>query len=148
MDKADFIHLVRLSEHASAENSGAYRRSLARFAALGYLWVVVCFVLAIVLLVISGKALLQGPFKGVWVMLLLSGVGLLWSSVRALWLRLDAPEGNPLTPSDAPLLFEALERIRKKPRARPSTMCCSIPASTPASASCPASVCWVEPPTT
>ena len=119
MDKADFIHLVRLSEHASAENSGAYRRSLARFAALGYLWVVVCFVLAIVLLVMSGKALLQGPVKGYWVMLLLSGVGLLWSSVRALWLRLEAPEGSPLTPADAPLLFEALERIRKKTQGPP-----------------------------
>ena len=119
MDKADFIHLVRLSEHASAENSGAYRRSLARFAALGYLWVVVCIVLAIVLLVMSSKALLQGPVKGYWVMLLLSGVGLLWSSVRALWLRLEAPEGSPLTPADAPLLFEALERIRKKTQGPP-----------------------------
>lgn len=114
MDKADFIHLVRLSEHASAENSGAYRRSLARFAALGYLWVVLCFALALVMLVAAGKALLQGPFKGYWVLLLLSGAGLLWSSLRALWLRLEAPEGSPLNPADAPLLFDALERIRKK----------------------------------
>jgi hypothetical protein len=37
VDKAYFIHWVRLSEHASIENSAAYRRRAVGFAALGYL---------------------------------------------------------------------------------------------------------------
>ena len=41
MDQADFVHMVRISEHASADNSRAYRRSVAAFAALGYAWVLV-----------------------------------------------------------------------------------------------------------
>ena len=36
MEWADFVHLVRTSEQDSAENSSAYRRSVAAFAALGY----------------------------------------------------------------------------------------------------------------
>ena len=46
MDRADFIHLVRLSEQASADDSRAYRRSVAAFAALGYFWVLGCLLLA------------------------------------------------------------------------------------------------------
>ena len=37
VERADFIHLVRLSEQASAEDSQAYRRNVAIFSALGYL---------------------------------------------------------------------------------------------------------------
>lgn len=47
MERADFIHLVRLSEHASADDSQAYRCQLALFAALGYLWVMGCFLLGL-----------------------------------------------------------------------------------------------------
>ena len=42
MERADFIHLVRLSEQESAQDSKAYRRGVAAFAALGYAWVVGC----------------------------------------------------------------------------------------------------------
>lgn len=45
MKRADFIHLVRLSEHASADNSRAYRRSVAVFAAVGYFRVLGCLAL-------------------------------------------------------------------------------------------------------
>ena len=47
MDRADFVHLVRLSEHASADDSQGYRRGVAVFAALGYLWVIACLALAV-----------------------------------------------------------------------------------------------------
>ncbi len=46
MERADFIHLVRMSEIASAEDSRAYRRSVAAFAVLGYAWVLGCLALA------------------------------------------------------------------------------------------------------
>ena len=38
MEQADFVHMVRMSEHASAENSRAYRLSVGAFAMLGYAW--------------------------------------------------------------------------------------------------------------
>lgn len=119
MQRADFIHLVRLSEHASADDSHAYRRSVAVFAALGYLWVITCFVLALGMLLWSGAAMAQGRFKGVYIALVVAAAGLLWTSLRALWIRLDAPQGVELTPADAPGLFAALERIRKKIKGPP-----------------------------
>jgi len=119
LERADFIHLVRLSEQASAEDSQAYRRNVAIFSALGYLWVLGCFVLAIVLLVVIGSALVQGKFRFVYVGLLVAAAGLFWSSLRSLWCRLDPPEGETLTAADAPELFKALERIRKKIKGPP-----------------------------
>lgn len=119
MEKADFIHLVRLSEHASADDSRAYRRSVALFAALGYLWVIACFALALALLFWTVGAMGHGRFKGVYIGLLVAALGLLWTSVRALWIRLEAPEGVELSRADAPALFEALARIRKKIKGPP-----------------------------
>jgi len=119
VERADFIHLVRLSEHASADDSAAYRRSVASFAALGYAWVVGCAVLACGLLWWVGTSMLRGHIRlhGFW--LLAGAAGLLWSSLRALWLRLDAPQGLPVTRQDAPHLFEALDKIRHKIKGPP-----------------------------
>lgn len=119
MNHADFIHLVRLSEHASESDINAYRRSVAAFAALGYAWVVGCLLLAVGILAWAGGALLRGEFKGIYVWPLMVAAGLLWSSSRALWCRLDTPKGVLLSATDAPALFEALERIRKKIKGPP-----------------------------
>lgn len=114
MQHADFVHLVRMSEHASAENGAAYRRSLAAFAGLGYAWVLGCFVLAAAMLAWSAHALLHGHFRFLYVAPLVAALGLLWSSARALWFRFEPPDGVRLRPHDAPALFEALERIRRR----------------------------------
>ena len=114
MDQADFVHMVRMSEIASAENSSAYRRSVAAFAALGYAWVLGCLVLALGMVAWAVPPLLAGRFKLVFVMVLISGLTLLWTSLQALWLRSDAPDGVEITAVEAPALFEALERIRRK----------------------------------
>lgn len=114
MERADFIHLVRLSEQASADDSARYRRGVAAFAALGYLWVLACLVLALGLIGWSIAWFGQGRFSFTRGWLLLFGLGLLWATLRALWLRFDAPEGVRLERADAPLLFEALARIRRK----------------------------------
>lgn len=119
MDRADFIHLVRLSEHASADDSKAYRRSVAAFAAVGYAWVVGCLLLSAGLLAWVAHAMLQGRFKVVFIGLVVAAGGLLWTSLRALWCRFDEPEGVVLQASDAPALFEALERIRRKIKGPP-----------------------------
>ena len=74
MEWADFVHLVRTSEQDSAENSGAYRRSVAAFAALGYAWVLGCFVLALGLVAWAVQQLLFGRFRlGLLLMLLAAG---------------------------------------------------------------------------
>lgn len=114
MDQADFVHMVRMSEIASAENSSAYRRSVAAFAALGYAWVLGCLVLALGMVAWALPPLLEGRFKFGFAMVLISGLTLLWTSLQALWLRSDAPDGVEITAVEAPALFEALERIRRK----------------------------------
>jgi len=119
MERADFIHLVRLSENASSENSQSYRRGVAAFAALGYLWVIGCFVVAAAILYWTAGSLTQGRFKVAYLGLVLAAGGLLLTSLRALWCRLEAPQGVELQPADAPALFAALARIRKKIKGPP-----------------------------
>jgi len=119
MERADFIHLVRLSEQASARNSQAYRRSVAAFAALGYAWVVGCLLLAGGILFYALSGLLRGHLRTGAVWAVIAAAGLLWTSLRALWCRLEEPEGVLLAPADAPALFKALERIRHKIKGPP-----------------------------
>jgi hypothetical protein len=119
LEREDFIHLVRLSEHDSADDSKAYRRGVALFAALGYAWVIGCLVLAVGILWWTGSGLLRGQFRAFHIWLVLAALGLLWTSVRALWSPLDEPEGLRIARADAPALFEALERIRKKIKGPP-----------------------------
>ncbi|WP_042426110.1 M48 family metallopeptidase [Comamonas granuli] len=114
MDQADFVHLVRMSEIASAENSRAYRWRVAAFAALGYAWVLGGLLLALGMLAWALPPLLQGRFRFGLVLALIGGLALLWTSLQALWLRSAPPEGVEITALDAPALFEALERIRRK----------------------------------
>ena len=114
MDRADFIHLVRLSEHASADDSTRYRRGVALFAALGYAWVFACLLLALAVIAWGLTPLGQGRFQVGRVWALLFGIGLFWVTLRALWVRFEAPDGLRLLPDDAPGLFKALDRIRAK----------------------------------
>lgn len=119
MQRADFIHLVRLNEHACADDSAAYRRKVALFAALGYAWVIGCFLVACALLFTTLSAALHGRFRAGYVWALIAAGGLFTASLRALWCRLEPPTGQVLTAADAPALFEALERIRKKIKGPP-----------------------------
>lgn len=114
MEQADFVHMVRVSEQASAHDSKAYRRSVAAFAALGYAWVIGCLALAAGLIAWLLPQLLHGRFRFGLLWGLVAALGLLWASLRALWVRFDAPEGVAVTAKEAPLLFDALERIRQK----------------------------------
>jgi hypothetical protein len=119
MDRADFVHLVRLSEHASADDSARYRRNVAAFAALGYAWVMACLALAIGIIAWVALAAGRGRFGFSRGWLLLFAFGLLWATLRALWVRFDEPDGRELSRADAPALFEALDRIRKKIKGPP-----------------------------
>jgi hypothetical protein len=114
MNKADFNHLVRLSEADCADNINAYRRSVAAFAALGYVWVIGCFLLAVAVITWAVGAMLQSHLKFVYISWVIAGLLLLWTSLKALWCPLTPPTGLALTPIDAPSLFEGLEKVRKK----------------------------------
>jgi Zn-dependent protease with chaperone function len=115
MERADFVHLVRLSEHDSADDSLRYRRGVAAFAALGYLWVIACLALAVGLIAWVAGSFVHGEgFTVARGWLLLFALGLLWATLRALWVRFDEPAGVALEREDAPALFEALDRIRNK----------------------------------
>src|SRR3990167_8698586 len=109
-----------MSEHASAENSRAYRRSVAAFAALGYAWVLGCLVLAAALVAWVTPQLLQGRFRLGLVLLLLAALALLWTSLRALWIRLDAPEGVEIAAVEAPAGLEEVDHTRRKIKGPPS----------------------------
>ena len=114
MRHADFVHLLRVSETASAQDGKSYRRSVAFFAGLGYAWVLGCLLLAAGALAWIAGTLLHGHFRGFHILGLTVAGGLLGASVRALWFRIEPPAGIRLQPHDAPALFEALERIRRK----------------------------------
>ena len=119
MQQADFVHLVRLSEHASAADSRAYRRSVAAFAALGYAWVLGCLLLSIGLLAWVLPALWRGQWRAIYLWLGLAALALLWACLRALWVRMEEPAGVHITAKEAPALFEALERLRRKVKGPP-----------------------------
>ncbi|ROR41863.1 M48 family metalloprotease [Diaphorobacter sp. C33] len=119
MEKADFIHMVRMSEMASADDSRAYRRGVAAFAALGYAWVLGCLALAVGMLVWVVPQLLHGKFRFAWVWIVMAACGLLWLSLRALWVPRSPPHGVQITAREAPALFDALERIRRKIKGPP-----------------------------
>jgi hypothetical protein len=115
MDHADFIHAVRLSEFACAEQPAAYRRQVAAFAALGYAWVALCLVAAMTILGLIVPRLLAGHFKLIWILTVLGALGLAWSSLKALWVRVDEqPDGVRLGKAQAPALFKAISRVRRK----------------------------------
>ncbi|QJW83694.1 M48 family metalloprotease [Ramlibacter terrae] len=109
---------MRLSEQASAENSGRYRRSVALFAALGYGWVLGCFVLSLAAVAGWPRPARAAAFAG-GTGVGITAPGLLWTSLRALWCRLEPPEGLRLARGDAQELFDAIERIRRKVKGPP-----------------------------
>ena len=113
MELADFQHLVRTSEQDCAADAGRYRRGVAWFSSLGYLWVLGCALLGLLLLAWAWRRYSGGHGILNPLLFALAGGGLLVSSLQSLWLRLQPPEGEELTPEQAPELFEGLERIRK-----------------------------------
>ncbi|QTD46470.1 M48 family metallopeptidase [Ottowia testudinis] len=120
MERAEFMHLLRLSEQASEEDSARYRRNVWLFAALGYAWVIGCGLLA--LLILGGIAYgvtHGGRFRAGYIWAILGAGGLLWVSLKALWLRLEPPQGQQLKRDDAPALFDLLDRIRTKIKGPP-----------------------------
>lgn len=121
-----FRQLVQQLEQESAQSPGAYRAKVALLAVLGF------FVLALLLgavglgLVLLAGLVLAVVLSGGTALLLLVKFGkllllLAWplwllvrSGTRALFFRMPAPEGRPITASEAPALFAALDDMRRR----------------------------------
>lgn len=115
MNASDLQHLIRLSELASAEDPERYRRTVKWFALVGYLWVVLCLLLGLILLGWVALTLMDGGrFRGYMVGAILLALSLLAAGGSALWLRLDPPAGHRVDPEQAPELFRLLRKIGKK----------------------------------
>ena len=115
MNQVDLQHLTRLSEMACEANPDAYRRGVKWFSLLGYLWVLLCLLFGVSLLGWVASRLLQGAdFKAYMIGGFFLGAGILTAGVSALWLRLEPPEGEELTPEQAPALFRLIHKIGKK----------------------------------
>lgn len=128
MDADRFKQLVSRLEAESAAAPMSYRLKVAALTLLGFAILALLFAsvgLGLVVLVGIAVALL---FSGGSALLLLLKLGKLliflaiplWflvkSGVQALFVRLPAPQGREITRADAPVLFGALDRMRRQMR--------------------------------
>jgi Peptidase family M48 len=88
--------------------------AVALFAALGFAWVIGCFGLSLGVFAWLVPNILQGQYRFADLWMLMAAAGLFWTSLRALWFRFESPQGLCIEASDAPALFDALTRIRRK----------------------------------
>ncbi|WP_168708514.1 M48 family metallopeptidase [Hydrogenophaga sp. PAMC20947] len=113
MNQTDFLHLVRTSEIDAQEKPAAYRRTVAWFATLGYFYAVASVALGAALIFFAWLMFDRGryvPTIGAG----LGGAGLCWVALGALFTRITPPDGLELTRDQAPELFRALDRLRKR----------------------------------
>ena len=113
MNPTDFLHLVRTSEIDAQEKPAAYRRTVAWFASLGYLYAVASVALGAALVYAAWMMFDRGryvPMIGAGV----AGVGLCWVALGSLFSRTQPPDGVSLTREQAPELYRALDRLQKR----------------------------------
>ncbi|HWY24567.1 MAG TPA: M48 family metallopeptidase, partial [Nevskia sp.] len=113
MDQARFEVLVqRLTRRAQAHPL-RYRLEVLGLAALGYLYLLVLvlgavlFSLGLVAVCLLKPILLLKLLKLVWL-----PIWFAWSVLRSLWVRIDPPQGRELRAGEAPRLYAEIERIR------------------------------------
>jgi Zn-dependent protease with chaperone function len=126
MDTPTFERMVARLETESAQRPGAYRAKVALLALLGFgllalvvgmsgLGLLLIAGAGIGLLVSGGKAIILLLKLGKLLILLAVPLWLLLkSSMQALFVRLPAPEGRELQRSEAPALFDAMDRMRER----------------------------------
>ena len=86
-------------------------------ALLGYAVLGATLVLLGVVFVLLFKLLVTGRLTVVVLKIGLFLAPLGWFILRALWVRIEPPTGRPLLPTEAPLLFALVERVREALRA-------------------------------
>ncbi len=113
MNQTDFLHLVRKSEIDAQEQPATYRRTVAWFASLGYVYTLATIALGVAVVYLAWEMFERGRYVSM-IGAGLSGVGLCWVALRALLTRLPQPEGLALSREQAPELYRALDRLKKR----------------------------------
>src|SRR6476646_3736146 len=111
MDETRWLQLVQKLEPVARSHPRAYRWRVRALAALGYAFIAGAL---LVLLALGGRAvLLARRGYGILVLkLLIPIVALLVVFGRSLNVKIDPPEGVPLTRPEAPELFAMIEEVR------------------------------------
>ena len=113
MNQTDFLHLVRTSEIDAQEKPATYRRTVAWFASLGYLYAAASVALGAALVYAAWLMFDRGryvPMIGAG----LGGLGLCWVALGGMFSRTPPPDGLTLEREQAPELFRALDRLQKR----------------------------------
>ncbi len=117
-ERASLRALVRRLEQEAAADPARYRRKLGALAFLGY-----GYIAAALLLLIGGAAAIVWLATAVSHALVLLGkvgwafLALIYVVLRAMWVRLEPPQGRPLTSKECPELFRHIEVLRVTGRA-------------------------------
>lgn len=110
--------LVKKLEQEALAHPARYRRKLGALALLGY-----AYIAGIVVLLVGGTVLLGWLATiSTAILLLMKKIGwtllvLTFVVLRAMWVKLDPPQGRPLTKARYPKLFQVIEDVRTKAKA-------------------------------
>jgi Zn-dependent protease with chaperone function len=111
MDQAQFEALAERWARLAQSSPRAYRWRVYALAVLGFTFLFLLVLALLVLLAVS-VAITTRVFGAVKLVILIGA--LLLVVLRALWVRLQPPEGEPITRSEAPQLFALLDRLRSR----------------------------------
>lgn len=112
MQQPEFEALVQRMVQFAQRSPRAYRWRIYALAAFGFATLLLLVFALLALLVLS--ALLARHAAGVAIKLILVLGALLLVVLRALWVRMPPPEGEQLNRTQAPALFELLDRLRAR----------------------------------
>src|SRR4051794_33952667 len=100
MDEERWAELVRRCEARARKDPRAYRRRIVGIAALGYAYIGTTLLLLLALA--AGVVDLVIHHPGPLLKLLIPIVAVGWVIVRSLYVRIDPPDGIPLSEREAP----------------------------------------------
>jgi len=111
MDQQQFEALAERWARLAQSSPRAYRWRVYALAVLGFAFLFLLVLALLVLLAIS-VAIAARAIAAVKLVMLIGA--LLLVVLRALWVRLQPPEGEPITRSEAPQLFALLDSLRSR----------------------------------
>lgn len=120
MDLAAYGTLISRLETQSATSPSAYRLKVRLLASFGYIVASFILVAALVLLGAGIIALILHPSAGtikIAIFVTIFALPVLWSVTRAVLYRDPPPDGVPVTRSEAPELWDEVDRLRTSLRA-------------------------------
>jgi len=111
MENRDFELLVERIERAARAHPRMYKAKVFGLAALGYGFLATVVIVLAGLVVAALLAFRHAPVLAVKLVIVIGAFLLV--VVRALWVKLEQPKGWKLARSDAPDLFNLLDRLRQ-----------------------------------